>query len=447
VKELLKSSEDWQLLSAVEVIEAVAEFGAKYVKPFANDLRALVNHECFPVWCSARDLLFGLGENDIPPRPAKSLPASYLLELPEEVAEFSNIREEPELGEPLPDPVGYLEALKPFDGDLRLAARVLDRPPMQLLYRARQIMGELGSSTEWSAEAESALRSRLSQAGLEFTFHRPRGQFARLAMYRALTELFDARQMDPGQSRFIYERLRPFDPVLMLMRANVRPTEVIPIEGLTDHGNAGPEWVAAVRTATPRFVRKFGESHVIGEMTTLKRLAWEQPTIRVLSACVARDLGNGDELWIQYSRINVKAYSVLGRPGRPEHMVVMKEYDGRDTDCSHWIALNPVVGKGLGWDLADEGLFRWVNAGGELMAETIWWKDSTLDHRPPEFDDEVGEGWLVVVTNRALEAIRGECPQLVRITYNVRELSQEGQNFEELGKFTTVFPDNTGIVD
>jgi len=45
-------------------------------------------------------------------------------------------------GEVLRDPLGYLDVLKPFDSDLRWIAKILDRPAIQMLHRARAIMAK-----------------------------------------------------------------------------------------------------------------------------------------------------------------------------------------------------------------------------------------------------------------------------------------------------------------
>ena len=39
------------------------------------------------------------------------------------------------------------------------------------------------------------------------------------------------------------------------------------------------------------------------------------------------------------------------------------------------------------------------------MVESIWWTDSLVGQAPPHFDDEVGEGWLVVASQVAWDTI------------------------------------------
>lgn len=435
LKHLLRSDEDGRVMSAMGVIEAVAERELASIKCFTDELKRLVDHPNFAIWASARDLLSGTGVEGLSKRPRKSLPAIYSLDLPQYLADPPRLRPVTP-GEALPEPMDFVEALSPFDRELRWVARVLNRPPLQLLQRTRQIMSELRQDDDWSAKAEKRLMSQLSDSGLQFTYHRPRGQVARLAMYRAISELFDARIMDATHARFFYEALRPSDPVLMLLPASPRPKEVAPLVGLSDYGHAGQEWVAAVRKDGPRCVRQIGENVVIGEMTTLRRLAWGQPSMEVASGCTTRRLTDDEDIWLVFDRSNLKDYPRFAREADAEHLVVIKQYDGRDSDCAHWLGFNPRIAGSFDWKLVADGLCRWVDASGQMMAETIWWKDSTLDHRPPRFDDEVGEGWLVVMSPTGFQTLRGRFPQIFRTTLNKREFQAEGEQFQEAVQFT-----------
>ena len=86
-----------------------------------------------------------------------------------------------------------------------------------------------------------------------------------------------------------------------------------------------------------------------------------------------------------------------------------------DSPGADWLALNPAVAFRLGWSIADDGLFRWVNDQGRVMVESIWWMDGRpmllADGLPEE---EVGEGWLVLACECALaqiKAIFGSTPR------------------------------------
>lgn len=429
LKVLLLSSDDRVAIPAMGLIEALAERRLETVRQFTEELKELVNHQCLPLWCGARDILSAFGI-DVAKRPLVEVPGIYNLELPDDLGSIDGLRAEVNPGEPLPDPLSYLDALTPFHMDIEWVARFLDRPAINLLVRTRAIMAERASDGEWTSATEKALRARLEGSSLKFTFHRPRGQFARPAMYRAITELFDAQLITGEQTRFIYEALRSFDPVLMLAIPARRPKEVAKIEGIDDFGDGKPEWVNGIADASSRTVELVRGNPVIAEHTTLKAVSWEEPTLKVRSGIVLGSPGVADEPWQLLSRLNIKEYASMGNTREAaSHAAVAKVYDGRDSDCSRWLALTPSLGRHLGWKVSNEGLFRWVDNDGQTMAETIWWKDSTLEHRPPHHRNEVGEGWLVVMSKVGYSAFATKFPRLQRLTIYSRQIHQEGDKY------------------
>ena len=60
------------------------------------------------------------------------------------------------------------------------------------------------------------------------------------------------------------------------------------------------------------------------------------------------------------------------------------------------------------------------------MVETIWWTDGAMEHHPPSMNDEVAEGWLLVASSDAYEAIARESPALTRIARVERSFTLEG---------------------
>ena len=58
-----------------------------------------------------------------------------------------------------------------------------------------------------------------------------------------------------------------------------------------------------------------------------------------------------------------------------------------------------------GWKISSPGHFRWIDDKDKIMVESVWWVDGLVDESPPHFEDEVGEGWLVVASAEAVSAI------------------------------------------
>lgn len=72
---------------------------------------------------------------------------------------------------------------------------------------------------------------------------------------------------------------------------------------------------------------------------------------------------------------------------------------------THWIAMNPAMAYMLGWKPTADGYFAWNNDEGERMVESIYWQSGNI-HKVVRGHYEVGEGWFVVATKKAMNIIR-----------------------------------------
>ena len=62
------------------------------------------------------------------------------------------------------------------------------------------------------------------------------------------------------------------------------------------------------------------------------------------------------------------------------------------------------------------------------MVESIWWVEGLLEQSFPRYDNEVGEGWLVLARPEALSLIIGRFPLLERVLeVERRYYSDEGR--------------------
>jgi hypothetical protein len=161
---------------------------------------------------------------------------------------------------------------------------------------------------------------------------------------------------------------------------------------------------------------------VLAEKTWLRWLGWEQATeTRVAARLETRvrapidpeedseettDLGdiNGDVASGQALAVHIAEFSHLTADeylmrARASYSIVVRNLTYRfETPGGGWLALNPSLAEYLGWRPAADGLFRWLDEDGKVVAESVWWQDGFPQQRPPLFDDEVGYGWLVRVS-------------------------------------------------
>jgi hypothetical protein len=91
---------------------------------------------------------------------------------------------------------------------------------------------------------------------------------------------------------------------------------------------------------------------------------------------------------------------------------------------------NPAIGYLLDWKLSGDGLFKWVNDKNEMMVESIWWMDGCVSRQPPDFDNELGEGWLVEASEAALDIIISRFGMLQQCISVKRSFYQNGEKLE-----------------
>jgi hypothetical protein len=60
------------------------------------------------------------------------------------------------------------------------------------------------------------------------------------------------------------------------------------------------------------------------------------------------------------------------------------------------------------------------------MVESVWWVDGLVDESPPHFEDEVGEGWLVVASAEAVSAIEARYGAMKRRVKVSRSYADKG---------------------
>jgi len=89
-----------------------------------------------------------------------------------------------------------------------------------------------------------------------------------------------------------------------------------------------------------------------------------------------------------------------------------------------WIALNPEIGRALGWEFDPLGVLRWRDASGQIVVESLWWRDGT-----PSVEmignTEAGEGWAVVASRDAVDRISELVGGLKVVRYCVRQSTSE----------------------
>ena len=255
-----------------------------------------------------------------------------------------------------------------------------------------------------------------------------------------LTELADSGRLTTEHLDAYQGILRTYDPDLVLRRPVPRPCNIAPV-ALPLHKEFKNDWVEAIRDGGLQpLCTEWSTRVVLGESTTIKPAGNPMPMESRKSVIVPIAMDCPD-VEFENSRffpplIRELTSSYHAASADLEDFPVVAHWAfGYDTPGDEWLALNPSLGRSLGWEPSDKGFLAWEQ-NGQLAVETIWWSDGCLDHAMPfHREGEVAEGWLVVATNDALKQIAARIGPLKRIGALTREICQDRRMLRKTGYF------------
>lgn len=415
-----KTPTSWGLLICLEAVSLKEPLALSAI---VDSLLEIADSVDFLARQIARHILESLNTSTQPPRP-RELPEIYRLVLPErEEALYPKIIEP---HEDLPPTDVPAEMVKGFRPELDLIARKAGVGRENLYTRVTQLAQEAAGTD--CLEKDAALRLNLELVGLKIPFRRPRTRRVRWAVSLATAELVDAACLSRESAPHLEDLLKNGDPSMLLIQPEFRPACITPIaerlegrdftarrirDDWTQSGTLSPSAIRAALASQKQWI-------YLAEETCLRWLEWEEAEETRTGVLLPTTLPPSDfeasrdplsEACIDTGHLLARDYDNLDAD--PSFPIVLRNGFKFETPGRRFLALNPTVGRSLGWSLASQGLFRWENASGELMVESLWWQDGWMGHKAPAPKDEVGEGWLVRASIVAWEQLRAYYPILV----------------------------------
>ena len=416
-------------IKIVSLLKSLVEDYKDFVVQFKTEISLLCASEDFSVRMVALDLSNKLEvEGRLPPKQRSKLPLVYELELPEienkkEAIPFSAVRP----GDTLPDVDDPIELLRPLLTEAKLVADMSNIPFENLAYRASELMKTLVPESEWNKQAEESYRKWMEGFGLKLTYHRLRPKVAKLALSHVVCELLDAGRIPPQGLGLLDVIFKRSDELLLALEPAIRPECIAtPQARDRDISHNHDEWLGDIEQAISQFVSSIETGkEIIGEITSWVWLDWDTPTeIRMSTICHPEwnseaDIKSPSALFPSMMHWSASDYPDISVTNEPS-LVIYGSGSYIDRGGLEWLALNPAIGSSLGWFLSSEGLFRWVDEKGDLMVESICWKDGPISRQPPKMDDICSNGWLVVASDEAIEKIREVIGEAVKVNAVVR---------------------------
>ena len=355
-------------------------------------------------------------------------PLTYQLELPEILLRAITIPPEarPE-GQPFPDSNDPLELIRPFQDRFEMLSELTDIPLQNLVARAVTLMNALKPRDEWNKHAEENFRGWMEAVHLEISFVRPRVAVALRAFGQVLTELTDAQILDERYLSFLQNFTRLHDPILSLLTPAPRPPEIVVPNGEEMGPYPRKDWVNSGAEAFPLVLDTLSDGRIVlGEFSRFVNLDWERPQEDRWAMICHVDWPGPDTLddalkffpsrseWFAWD------YPHLAKSQAWPSTIIRGYRYQVELTANDWLAMHPDIPLSLGWRLATEGLFRWVDAKGAIMVESIRWQDGSIHHHSPRLREVSSEGWLVVASSQAVELIAQAVGPAVRLSVILR---------------------------
>ncbi|WBA58356.1 hypothetical protein O7C57_07230 [Providencia sp. 21OH12SH02B-Prov] len=416
-------------VKVVSLLSSLVNDFKGFVLLFELEISSLCASEDFSVRMIALDLSSRLEiEGSLPRHERSTLSLIYELELPEisnrkEAIPFSAIRP----GEVLPDIDDPIELLRPLITEAKLVANMSNVPFENLAYRVCEFMKTLIPENEWNKQAEETYRNWLEGIGLKLTYHRLRPKMAKLALSYVVCELFDAGRIPSQEVDLLRTIFKRSDELLLKLEPAIRP-ECIVVRKAKDRDipHNHDEWLGNIEQGITQFVDRIDTGkQIVGELTTWRWLDWDLPTEVRMSTVCHPEWNDDVEITSPYDFFpNMMHWSAIDYPEitatREPSLVIYGTGTYIDHGGVEWLALNPSIGLFLGWSVSDEGVFRWINEKGDVMVESIYWKDGPISRQPPKIDDICSNGWFVIASDEAVEKIKEVIGEAIKVNAVIR---------------------------
>ncbi|APO70071.1 AAA ATPase domain-containing protein (plasmid) [Rhizobium gallicum] len=411
-------ADDYQAQTAgLSILECLAVSNPAIAIRYVEDLNDLAWQGSSVIRYAAQNVLQQL-ELEIPSAPAKvPLPAFYRLHFPETPKpEISLSGDVTPPGEPLPDTEDPFDLTRMYHHVLKRLASDAELSFDNLVRRMAQLMRIVAPPETWSAKIEREIYRHNERIGLKLTYRRPRSLVAQHAFGLLVSELCDAEVVE-WIPTYVREILVVADPPGNLVNILPRP-DWLYIPAAEELGKyPSDEWMAAVAEALPTAYHTPAGDVVLAELTRIARQDNDRSEESRLSVIGHRALKFDDDsepsvhdFWHK-ERYFARDYPTLWRL---QPVPVTAIAGGSIMSDARFLALNPSVAFLLGWRLSATGLFRWENADGEMMAESMRWAQGNIEAHDTGYQNRAAEGWLVLATPAGWEAMRQVITDSVR---------------------------------
>ena len=231
-------------------------------------------------------------------------------------------------------------------------------------------------------------------------------------------ELYDAGYISETNWSLAVSIFRNYDPNFFLRQGEQRPHSISGMGGLdysyTRSGTIPENWLDTSEKSLSLLNKRFPDGRIVlGEWTRLKRLEEEWPTEVRMSVMRGIDphkiwdeidLETKEIPFAQVIRAHITDYCEITDFPSTELIIAYNGY-AFQTQGAYWLGFNPRIGFEMGWQPSESGWFRWIDQKNRIVVESLWWQDGMFDLFSRYDHVEVGNGWLVLITEEGYQEI------------------------------------------
>lgn len=275
---------------------------------------------------------------------------------------------------------------------------------INLEYRAFELMKKYGSSVESRNLKDKSINDHYNKIGLRFPNRRFHAQAAIDGMFEVAAELVDSKNFDVSYDDALFTST---DFGNIHIETHIKP-DFIQRLSEQEEWKVKDAWLESSEKSS-RFCESlpiYEEMIVIGEYSYIKKMG-DNPAIEEYKSTVSfNDTTSNSDMEIYGVTDYMTQMSDYLNMGLNDSEIILlrRGYYSDFSNKNHWIAFNPALAESLKWKPSIKGLFSWENEEGEIMVKSVYWQSGNINFFNYDHD-EVGEGWLVVVSKTALETL------------------------------------------
>lgn len=281
---------------------------------------------------------------------------------------------------------------------INIATRV-----MQVLKEQWQ-EAEWGNMKQWYDTQEKRMANHYSNIGLKYPYRRLRVNPVWNSMMTVASELLDSGAVPRPYNDDVFMTK---DFAVMLLKEQPKPPFIQRIAREDAWSvNVGWEFHARNSDRLVEHLERIGDRFVIGEVTQITKPG-DNPAIENFSMAISFDetkYSNGELFGDDMFQSRKSKYLELKKTD--EYIIIVRDgYFGNNRIKQRWIAINPLLATMLGWLPDENGNFAWKDEEGHRMLESIYWQSGNVNYHGRD-TYEMGEGWYMLASPKALEQIR-----------------------------------------